>query len=219
VQVCGDTTFETNETFFVNLSNPSNATISITKGTGTGTITNDDAAPSFSINDVTQAEGNAGTTAFTFTVTKTGATAQSATVDFATANGTAFAAVGRPHICTPAACSSPNYLPTSKTLTFAPTDTIKTITVQVCGDTTFETNETFFVNLSNPSNATISITKGTRTCTFTNADPTPIYTLSYTTLFRSNAGTTAFTFTVTKTGSTAQSATVDFATANGTAFA
>src|SRR5204863_173047 len=155
VQVCGDTTFETNETFFVNLSNPSNATISITKGTGTGTITNDDAAPSFSINDVTQAEGNAGTTAFTFTVTKTGATAQSATVDFATANGTAFAAVDTPPSCTGFSSSSRDSMSLRESSSDMCSSALKTITVQVCGDTTFETNETFFVNLSNPSNATI----------------------------------------------------------------
>src|SRR5436189_640564 len=62
VPVCGDNVVELNETFFVNLSNPVNATISITKGTGTGTILNDDAHPTLSINNVTQPEGNVGTT-------------------------------------------------------------------------------------------------------------------------------------------------------------
>src|SRR5207302_9684154 len=37
------------------------------------TIIDNESAPTFSINDVTHNEGNAGTTAFTFTVTKTGA--------------------------------------------------------------------------------------------------------------------------------------------------
>src|SRR5439155_978239 len=135
-------------------------------------------------------EGNAGTTAFTFTVTKTGSTAQSATVDFATANGTAFAAVDTPPSCTGAATGSPDYLPTSGTLTFAPTDTIKTITVQVCGDTTFELDETFTVTLSKASNA--MITKGTCTGTITNDDAHPTFTITAVSRSEGNAGTTAF---------------------------
>ena len=47
-----------------------NATAS--KGQGTGTITNDDAAPTLSITDVTIAEGNAGTKPAVFTVTLAG---------------------------------------------------------------------------------------------------------------------------------------------------
>ena len=60
VLVCRDAVFEANETFTVNLSSPTNATT--VDATGTGTITNDDTAPTLSINDVTLAEGNAGTT-------------------------------------------------------------------------------------------------------------------------------------------------------------
>src|SRR5258708_39662822 len=74
------------------MSGESGATISDTSGTGT--ITNDDAAPTFAIDDVTHAEGNAGTTAYTFTVTKTGATALSSSVNFTTQDGTATIADG-----------------------------------------------------------------------------------------------------------------------------
>ena len=52
---------------------------------------NDDAAPTFSIDDVTHDEGDSGTTSYTFTVTKTGSTALSSSVDYETANGTAVA--------------------------------------------------------------------------------------------------------------------------------
>ena len=54
VLVNGDTTYETNEAFTVHLSNASGATIS--DADGTGTITNDDAAPSFAIDDVSTAK-------------------------------------------------------------------------------------------------------------------------------------------------------------------
>src|SRR5947207_10585466 len=62
VLVNGDTTFEASEAFTVHLSNATGATIS--DADGTGTIINDDAAPSFSIDDVTHNEGDAGTTSY-----------------------------------------------------------------------------------------------------------------------------------------------------------
>jgi hypothetical protein len=54
VTVNGDTKLEADETFTVDLSNPTNL-VTISDAQGLGTITNDDAA-SFSINDVTQVE-------------------------------------------------------------------------------------------------------------------------------------------------------------------
>src|SRR5205823_5659931 len=59
VAVHGDTKFEPNETFAVDLSGATNATVS--DGTGTGTIVNDDSQPTLAINDVTVTEGNSGT--------------------------------------------------------------------------------------------------------------------------------------------------------------
>ena len=47
--VNGDLLDEGDETFFLNLTNPSNATIA--DGQGLGTITNDDGAPGLSVND------------------------------------------------------------------------------------------------------------------------------------------------------------------------
>ena len=51
VPVNGDASNEANETFTVNLSNPTNSTI--LDGEGLGTITNDDGVPQISVNDVT----------------------------------------------------------------------------------------------------------------------------------------------------------------------
>ena len=114
VLVNGDTTFEPNEAFTVHLSNAIGATIS--DADGSGTITNDDAAPSFAIDDVTHDEGDAGTTSYTFTVTKTGSTALSASVDYETVNGTA------------AAPGDFTAIPAT-TLTFGPSDTTMQVTV------------------------------------------------------------------------------------------
>jgi len=145
VNVAGDMTFEGNETFFVNLTNPSGATIGDNQGLGT--ILNDDAVPSITINDVTLDEGDAGTTSFTFTVSLSGASASAITVDYATANGTATAG------------SDYTAIPTTQ-LTFVPGDVSETITVNVTADITGETDETFFLNLTNASGATIGDNQG-----------------------------------------------------------
>src|SRR6185312_2254381 len=70
ITVNGDLVDEANETYGITLSNPGNATIA--DGSGVGTITDDDAAPTLSVNDVTVAEGNAGATTATFAVTVNG---------------------------------------------------------------------------------------------------------------------------------------------------
>src|SRR5262249_10096235 len=103
--------------------------------------------PSFSIDDVSLAEGNSGPTAFTFTITKNGTTVFSTSVDYATVNGSATAPTDFTAI-------------TTTTLNFLPSDVSKQVTVQVNGDTQVESNETFTVHLSNPSGATISDTDG-----------------------------------------------------------
>ena len=48
-------------------------------------------------------------------------------------------------------------------LLFAPGETLKPITVTVIGDTVAEANETFYMVLSNPTNAAISQATGTAT--------------------------------------------------------
>ncbi|MBI3649318.1 MAG: hypothetical protein HY240_11320, partial [Actinobacteria bacterium] len=89
VPVIGDTIDEYDETFFVNLSNASGGAIGDSQGLGT--ITDDDAPPSLTVNDVTVTEGNSGTTNATFTVALSAASGKTITVSYATADGTAVA--------------------------------------------------------------------------------------------------------------------------------
>src|SRR5439155_1283209 len=84
------------------------------------------------------------TTAFTFTVTLSQPNTQTITVNYATANGTATTA-------------DSDYVAASGTVTFLPGQIRQTVTVTVNGDTKFEQVETFYVNLSNPTNATVSV--------------------------------------------------------------
>jgi len=131
VPVNGDRLGEANETFFVNLSRPTNATIFHVQGIST--IVDDE--PRISISDVTRAEGkNRQTTLFVFTVTLSMAYDQPVTMSFATANGTA-------------TTSNSDYVARSGTLTFAPGETTKTITIEVKGDSRREANENFYLDL------------------------------------------------------------------------
>ncbi|MFN2511681.1 MAG: Calx-beta domain-containing protein [Pyrinomonadaceae bacterium] len=156
VMVNGDTLNEDNEAFVVNLSSATNA--NITDGQGQGTITNDDALPTLSINDVSVTEGNNGTVTAAFTVSLSPASGQTVTVNYATANGTATAGGDYQAINTTA-------------LTFNPGETNKTVTVVVIGDTLNEADETVFVNLTNTTNATVADNQGI--VTITNDDPMP----------------------------------------------
>ena len=157
VTVNGDTLDELDETFLVNLSNATNATISDSQGQCT--ITDDDAAPALSVDDVTVTEGDSGTVNAVFTVSLSVAVSQVVTVQYTTANGTATA--------------GSDYVATSGTLTFGPGTTTRNITVLVNGDILEETRETFFVNLSNPTNAAISDGQGQGT--IRNDDPDEIF--------------------------------------------
>jgi hypothetical protein len=154
VTVNGDTKNEANETFTVNLSGPVNATVSDNQGTGT--ITNDDAVPALSINDVAVAEEDSGTTTAGFTVSLSAVSGQTVTVGYATADGTATTA-------------DADYVAVSGTVSFAPGETARPVSVTVNGDTKNEANETFAVNLSGPVNATVSDNQGIGT--ITNDDP------------------------------------------------
>ncbi len=189
----------------MNLTGASGATVSDPQGLGT--ITNDDAQPDLTISDRSLAEGNSGPTAFVFTVTKTGATAVTATVNWATAAGSATAGTA----CT----TGVDYISDSGTLTFGPLETTKTITVNVCGELVYEADQTFFVNLSGATHATVSDPQGLGT--ILNDDAQPTLAINDVIAAEGDSGTTTFTFTVTKTGDTELSASVNWATAAGSA--
>src|SRR5207248_566237 len=102
-----------------------------------------------SIGGWTALEGNTGTTPFTFTVTLSAVYDEPVTVDYATADLTA----DEQYWYGPGATAGDDYTATSGTVTFAAGETSKTITVLVTGDPLVEPNESFFVNLSNPTSA------------------------------------------------------------------
>ncbi len=151
-------------------------------------------ATAISINDASLAEGDAGTKSFDFTVTLSTPSNLEVKVDFATANGTATAGA--------------DYQSTTGTLTFAPGELSKTITVLVNGNTKTEPNKTFFVNLTSPQNATIGDEQGSGT--ILNDDAPGVEFSRDSISFSEGAG--HGDIVITRTGDISQPMTVDYQT-------
>src|SRR5262245_44010751 len=199
VPVYGDTLDEPDETFFLNLSNASNATIQ--DGQAVGTIVNDEVG--LSVNDVSVVEGNSGTVNAIFAVLLSQPSAQSVVVQYATADGNTTAGT--------------DYTAASGTLTFAPGETSKTVSVAVKGDTRYERDETFFMNLSSATNAIILDPQAVGT--IVNDDPIPLVTVNDPTLTEGNSGTKNLAFSVSLSNTSDYAVTVPYATADGSAIA
>jgi hypothetical protein len=122
--------------------------------------------PNLTVNDVSQAEGNAGTTTFTFTISlDSPAPAGGVTFDASTADDTA--QDGNP------TGEDNDYVAKTETgRTIAAGATSTTFNVEVRGDTALETNERFFVNISNVMNANASDAQGAGTILNDDGSPT-----------------------------------------------
>jgi Calx-beta domain/FG-GAP-like repeat len=146
VPILDDTLDEYDERFNVTLAN--SVGIVMLNGSAMGTILDDDAAPQVTISDVSKAEGNQGLTLFQFTVSLSAPSGKSVQVNYAVANGTANRASG-------------DYRADTGTVYITPGQTTAaTIYVWVLGDTKKEAHETFFVNISNAVNGTITDAQG-----------------------------------------------------------
>ena len=110
--------------------------------------------PALSINDVSQAEGNAGPTTFTFTVSLSQpAPAGGVTFNVDTADGTA-------QDGTPGGEDNDYVAVHTIGVSIAAGLSSTTVAVQVNGDATTEANETFFVNISSVTNASVADAQG-----------------------------------------------------------
>jgi uncharacterized protein (TIGR03437 family) len=196
VTINGDTAIEPDETFFVNVTNVSGATV--LDGQGVGTIHNDD-LPMLSVNDVLANEGNAGTRTFSFTVSLSAPAPSVVSFDIATQDNSATVAAS-------------DYVSRSLTgQTIAAGNTSFTFDVTVNGDTNIETDETFFVNVTNVSGAAIVDGQGLGTI---QNDDSPALSINDVTVTEGNSGTTTATFTVTLSPSSSQTVTVGYATSS-----
>lgn len=149
VNLQDDEIAEPNEEFTVTLVNPFNANLGV--ATAFGTIVDNVPTLAISPGEVAIAEGDSGTTAFNFTVIRSGSSAQienTSSVDWEV-TGTGDNAAS-------AADFVGGVFP-SGTITFNRFITGVPITINVNGDTTVEADKQFTVTLSNPGNATIVI--------------------------------------------------------------
>ena len=140
--IFGDTVVETDESFEVRLENVSGATVA--KGVGIGTILNDDAGagPTLSIGDQWVTEGNAGSKSASFVVQLSQPAATDVSFSVASANGTASAGT--------------DYTAINLSNQVIPAGQLrKTVTVAIAGDTATERDETFLLNLSSVTGATV----------------------------------------------------------------
>ena len=204
VDIKGDVLAEANETFKINLSSPTGATIA--DGTATGTIIDDDRPPTLSIADLSVAEGNGDHAHFMFVVTLDRAADGPVTVAYSTANGTAKA--------------GKDYVASSGTVTFDAGETSKMVHVDIKGDVLAEGNETFKINLSSPTGATIA--DGTAIGTIIDDDGAaalPALSIADLSVAEGNGDHAHFMFVVTLDKAATGPVTVAYSTANGTATA
>lgn len=135
VPVRGDRVAEWGESFYVNLQGAKGATIA----DGWGTVTILDSSPRLSISSESASTID-GATFMTFTVSLSAAYDETVTVNFRTRDGTVIEQYD-------AAYAGEDYVATSGTLTFAPGETSKTITVEILEDITPEYDAWFAVDL------------------------------------------------------------------------
>ncbi len=132
-------------------------------------------SPSVTVTDVTVTEGNAGVVRADFVVSLSVAGSRTISVNYASVNGTALA--------------PGDYTATTGTLSFAPGQTSKTVSVSVNGNYVPESDETLFLNLSDAVNATLGDAQGIGTIANDDFDTTPP-SVNFTTSATTPAGTT-----------------------------
>lgn len=188
VQVAGDTAVELHEEFTLTLSALSAGAV-LGVASDRRIILNDEAELNVVATSADKSEGNAGSTPFTFTATRTGETGGAASAKWAvTGNGAV------------AADFTGGALPKG-VVNFAAGETSKVITVNVAGNSVFEVDEGFTLSLSNPVGTSLGV--ATATATIRNEDPTRFSIVATDAVkLEGQSGSTGFTFSVTRSGDT-----------------
>ena len=170
----------------------------------------DDDTGIFSIDSPRVVEGDSGPTPMIFTVTLAPAASVQATVDYAYAlSGSATSGVDHAAVT-----------PSSGTLTFAPGETSKAITVTVNGDTDMEPDEGIGMQLRNPAPSGFALASGSGRLAsgIIVDDDRPTLTIDSPRVAEGNSGTTEMVFTVTLSPASTGQVTVDYGDpGNGTA--
>lgn len=160
--------------------------------------------PTVSVADTSVVEGNPGPVKkkMVFTVSLSAASSRPVTVSYATADGISTA--------------NSDYLVKSGSVTFAPGETVKTVEVTVNGDFATEPTDFFYLNLSNPINATIA--DGQARGTIVDDDASQIR-VEDKRIREGNNGTRLVAFTIRLDRPSVLPISVQYTTQNGTAIA
>ncbi|HLF16973.1 MAG TPA: Calx-beta domain-containing protein [Candidatus Thermoplasmatota archaeon] len=201
VTLLADALHENDETLTLTLSNPTEATLGTS--VGTGTISNDDAAPTLTLADGSALEADQGSVLLPLTLTLSAPSGLATTVTYATTSGTA--------------TTSLDFAATTATATFPAGQTSLTLYLPIYPDTLDEGNpgnEAFTVTLSSPVNA--GITDGTATATILDDDVALLRPLDRDAI-EGDAGTTTFDLYATLTKPYHQDLTITYALADASA--
>ena len=198
ITITEDSSLESNETFRILLSNATAGATIYSPTNLTVTILENDSSVAFSTNAVSALES---ASTVTLTLLRTGGTNYAFTVDYFTTEGTATNGV--------------DFTSTNGTVSFAAGVLSRTITIPLLNDTSIDGDKEFSVGLTNATDATLAaITNAT--VTLRDNDSTIAFTTNAVSVSE-GAGTT--TLNVRRSGGLAAAATVQYATASGTATA
>jgi hypothetical protein len=166
-----------------------------------------DVVPSLRIDDVSAAEGDSGTTDYTFTAQLAAPAEEDVSFDYATTDDSA--------------TQPSDYASRSGTLTIPQGQTSRTITVPVNGDTDAEPDERFFLDLTAFSLGADAIEDGRGMGTITDDDTVgaelPVLSIDDVSGAEGDSGFTDFVFTVTRSGDLSRASSVHFHTEDGSA--
>ena len=214
IVINGDTVYKSDEMFSINLSPPIGAVLPTNGGSVYVTIMNDDVSllpiVSLSPTHLGVVEGNTGTSIITMTATLSAASASVVTVNYATSSFLRDAIAGS------------DYVAANGVLTFAAGETTKTFDIVIIGDTIYESDELFRINLSAPSGAVLpSNGAASVLASIVNDDLSLLPTISlspsftiFTMITEGNTGTRVATITATLSVTASSAVTVNYSTSN-----
>jgi hypothetical protein len=203
VPVANDTADENDETVNLALTNPTGGIVLGAQSASVLTIADNDQGGTLQFQLAAYTVAETGPTV-AITVTRTGGTAGGVTVDYASGVGSATA--------------GQDYTAVSGTVNFGSGVTSRTFSIPIANDTLDETNESIHLTVSNPGGGASLGPQSSSVVTITDNDTAGAAQFKVSAHSVSEADTSV-TIAVTRSGGTASGASVDFATADGTATA